>query len=157
MGLFSSKMERFWPLVPPKGAVCTENTWPFPGLWRGDTKPLLGLPLFLIRVCLSRFIKLLGNQGGACASSKQQQATSPAGPFLAPRATGVPKSKKNATTLSGMVFRNFRAILFLVGPPPVRNGDLVVFWPILGLAHLAKLQARAENIKPQCPGARAPE
>ena len=24
----------------------------------------------------------------------------------------------------------------LVGPPPVGNGDLVVFWPILGLGHL---------------------
>ena len=42
------------------------------------------------------FIKSLGNQGGACASSKQQ-ATSPAAPFLGPSATGVPKSKKKGS------------------------------------------------------------
>ena len=40
-------------------------------------------------------------------ASKQQAASSkqasPAGPLVGPRATGVPKSKKNVTTLSGMV------------------------------------------------------
>ena len=48
--LFSSKTERFWPLVPPIGAARTKNTWPFSGLRRGSTKSLLDLPLFLIRV-----------------------------------------------------------------------------------------------------------
>ena len=46
---------------------------------------------------------------------------------------------------------------FSVGPPPVGNGDLVVCWPVLGLGHVEKLRARAENIKTQFPGARAPE
>ena len=114
--LFSSKTERFWPLVPPTGAVRTQKTWPFSGLWRGNTKSLLGLPLFLIRVrvtelkylVLNRFIKLLHHWGGACASSSKQAR--PSGPLVGPRATGVPKSGGNFTTLSGMV----------------------LFWPCLG-------------------------
>ena len=46
---------------------------------------------------------------------------------------------------------------FLVGPPPVRNGDLVVFWPVLGRGHLDKFQDWANIIKTQLPGARGPE
>ena len=48
--LFSSKTEQFWPLVPPIEAVRCERTKPLSGLQRGNTKFLLGLPLFLIRV-----------------------------------------------------------------------------------------------------------
>ena len=63
--------------------------------------------------------------------------------------------KKNVTTLSGMVFRNFRGNkLFSVGPPLVGNGDLVVFEPVLGLGHIKKFRAQAENRKTQFPGAR---
>ena len=77
------------------------------------------------------------------ASNKQ---ASSAGPFLARRAEGVPKSGKNVTKLSGMVFHNFGMVL-LVGPPPVRNGNLVGFWPILGRGHLEKFRALAKNRK----------
>ena len=59
------------------------------------------------------------------------------------------------STLSGMVIRNFLGSTFFSdGPPPVRNGGLVVFWPVLGLGHLEKLRARAENRKMRFPGAR---
>ena len=58
------------------------------------------------------------------------------------------------TTLSGMVSRNFLGNdFFLVGPPPAGNSNLVVFGPILGLWHLGKFRARAENRKTQFPGA----
>ena len=50
MSPFSLKTEQFWPLVPPIGAVRTEQTYLFSGLQRGNTKSLLGLPLFLIRL-----------------------------------------------------------------------------------------------------------
>ena len=91
----------------------------------------------------------------ACLASKQ---ASSAGPFLGPRASGVPKSKKMlprypgwfSATLSGTAF-------FSVGPPPVRNGDLVVFWPVLGRGHLEKFRDWAKNRKTQFPGARGPE
>ena len=52
-----------------------------------------------------------------------------------------------SATFSGTTF-------FSVGPPPVGNGDLVVFWPVLGGGHLGKFRARAENRKTQFPGAR---
>ena len=89
------------------------------------------------------------------ASGKQQaasskQATSPAGPFPGPKATGVPKSKKNVTTLSGTVSRNFLGNnFFSVGPP---DGDLLGFRPVLGRGHLGEFGARAENRKTQFPG-----
>ena len=57
-----------------------------------------------------------------------------------------------------MVFRSFLGNnFFLVGPPPVGNGDLAVFSPILGLGHLEKFGARAENRKTQFAGARGPK
>ena len=43
------------------------------------------------------------------------------GPFLGPmgpRAKGVPKPKKNVTTLSGMLFRNFLGNNFFFGWTP---------------------------------------
>ena len=40
------------------------------------------------------------------------------------------------------------------GPPPVGNGDLVIFWPVLGLGHLRKFRVRARNRKPRIPGGR---
>ena len=53
-----------------------------------------------------------------------------------------------------MVFRNFLGNrLFSVRTPAVGNGDLVVFWPVLGLGYLEKSWARAENRKTQFPGA----
>ena len=94
-------------------------------------------------------------------SNKQQASNkqaSSAGPFLVHRAERVPKSKKNVTTLSKMVFHNCLGNnFFLVGPPPVGNGDLVGFWPILGRGHLEKFRAWAKNRKTQFPGARGPE
>ena len=39
----------------------------------------------------------------------------------------------------------------------VSNGDLLVFWPILGRGHLDKFRARPENMKIQFPGARGPK
>ena len=47
--------------------------------------------------------------------------------------------KGTVEPLSGTVFRNFLsatfsgANFFPVGPPPVENGDSVVFWPVVGL------------------------
>ena len=55
-----------------------------------------------------------------------------------------------------MVFRNGNNFFF-GRTPPVRNGNLVVLWPVMGLGHLEKFQARAENRKTQFPGARGPE
>ena len=47
-----------------------------------------------------------------------------------------------------MVFRNFIGNNFFpVGPPPVKNGDLVGFWPVLGLGHRKGSRAQAENKK----------
>ena len=43
---------------------------------------------------------------------------------------------------------------FDVGSPPAGNGNLVGFWPILGLWHLEKFRAQAENTKTQFPGVR---
>ena len=55
----------------------------------------------------------------------------------------------------GWFSANFLATtFFLVGPPPARSSNLVGFWPILGLWHLDKFQAGAENTKTQFPGAR---
>ena len=97
--------------------------------------------------------------GGGWASSKQaskQQASKQLCRALSgPQSNRRPEIEKNVTALSGMVFRNFCGTnFFLVGPPPVGNGDLVVFWPVLGLGHLEKFRARAENRKTQFPGAR---
>ena len=91
------------------------------------------------------------------ASSKQQLA--PQGPFRPPGQQGSQIEKKNVTTLSGMGFRNFLGyrVFFLVGPPPVGNGDLVVFWPVLGRGHLEKFRARAGKRKTQFPVARGPK
>ena len=55
------------------------------------------------------------------ASSSSKQATSPAGHYSQ---RGPKMEEKNVTTLSAT---------FSVRPPPVRNGDLVVFWIVLGL------------------------
>ena len=55
------------------------------------------------------------------SSSKQvssKQATRPSRPLAGPRATGVPKSEKNVTTLSGMVFRNFVTFYVLANRNP---------------------------------------
>ena len=46
---------------------------------------------------------------------------------------------------------------FRSDPHAVGNGDLVGFWPVLGLGHLQRFRARAENRKTQFPGARGPE
>ena len=65
------------------------------------------------------------------ASSKQ---ASPAGPFSGPKATGVPKSKKMLPRYPGWFPAPFSGTTFFsVGPPPVGNGDSVVFWPVLAL------------------------
>ena len=59
------------------------------------------------------------------------------------RAEGVPKPKKNVTTLSGVLFRNLLGNnFFSVGPPAAGNSDLVVFWPVLGPGHLEKFWAQ---------------
>ena len=75
---------------------------------------------------------------------------SPAGPFLGPRALteGVQKSKKNVTTLSGRVFRNFLGYSFFSRSDPhvVGNGDLVGVWPVLGLGH-SKFQSPGRKQK----------
>ena len=85
-------------------------------------------------------------------ASKQQLA--PQGP----RATEVPKSKKMLPHYPGCFSATFSGISFFpVGPPPVGNGDLVVFWPILGCGHLEKFGDWAINRKTQFPGARGPE
>ena len=45
----------------------------------------------------------------------------------------------------------------MVEPPPVENGDLVVFWPVLGRGHLEKIRAWVNNRKSQFSGARGSE
>ena len=110
---------------------------------------------------MSRFIKLLDHQGGACASSKEaaskqaasnKQASS-AGPFLSPRATGVPKLKKNHHSIRDGFPQLFRKQLFF-GSDVIGNGDLLGFWPVLGRGHVEKFKARAKNRKTQFPGGR---
>ena len=75
-------------------------------------------------VVLCRFIKLLDTRVelARLASNKQQQAsnnkqaTSPIGLFLVRRADAAEKSKKkNVTTLSGIIFRNFLGNKFFSG------------------------------------------
>ena len=69
---FLSKTERFWPLVPPIGAVRTEKTSPFSGFRRGGPKSLLGLPLFLTRVRFSAVLispYLAGSQRSSIGES----------------------------------------------------------------------------------------
>ena len=57
-----------------------------------------------------------------------------------------------------MVFPNFLGNnFFSVGPPTVGNGDLVVFWPVLGRRHLEKFWDWAKNRKTRFPGARGPK
>ena len=67
-------------------------------------------------------------------ASSKQQASSSAGPFLGPKAAGVPKSKKKLHVIrDGISQLSRQQVFFLVGPPPVGNGDLVVFRPVLAL------------------------
>ena len=97
----------------------------------------------------------------ASSCSKQQAAASkqlaPQVPFRAPEQPGSGNQEKNVTILSGMVFRNFlrNKFFFWTDPHVVGNGDLLGFWPILGLGHSEKSRAWAENRKPQFPGARS--
>ena len=57
-----------------------------------------------------------------------------------------------------MGFRNFLGDkFFLVGPPPIGNGDLVVFWPVLGRGHIEKFWDWAKNRKTLFLGARGHE
>ena len=79
------------------------------------------------------------------------------GPFLVRRAERVPKSEKNVTTLSVMVFRNFLRNNVFFGQTPAGNGNLMVFWPVLGRGYLEKFRDWANNRKTQFPGARGPE
>ena len=80
MSLFSSKTERFWPLVPPIGAVCTEKTEPFSGHRQGNTKSLLGLPQFLIRVMTFALVRVRVTELG---SFRSQSVYWVFGPFWA--------------------------------------------------------------------------
>ena len=66
--------------------------------------------------------------------------------------------EKNVTTLSGMIFRNFVGNKFFpVGPHVVVNGDLVVFWPVLGHGHLKKFRAGSKTEKRDFPALRFPK
>ena len=95
------------------------------------------------------------------ATSKQQatrntQQASSTGPFLVRRAEGVLKSKKNVTTPSRIIFRNFLGNNFFFGLTP-RWSQRVVYWGF-GLfwaaGHLEKFRARVKNGKTEFPGAR---
>ena len=91
-------------------------------------------------------------------ASKQQQVSSklaPRGPFWASEQLGS-QNRKNVTTLSRMVFRNFlrNTFFFRSGPQVVAKGDLLGFWPALGRGHFEKFRARVKNRKTQFPGAR---
>ena len=72
-------------------------------------------------------------------ASKQAAASKHCRALSGPQSNRGPEIEKiNVTTLSGMVFRNFLGTTFFsVRPPPVGNGDSVVFWPVLGLGHWA--------------------
>ena len=76
------------------------------------------------------------------------------------RALCKPQSSSGPKILKKVIPRYpvwFSATTFF-GPPPVRNGDSVVFWPVLGLGHLKKFRAQAKkNRKKQFPNARGPE
>ena len=53
-----------------------------------------------------------------------------------------------------MVFHNFLGNNFFFGrTPTVGNGDLVIFWPVLGLGPSEKFWAWGENTRTQVPGA----
>ena len=85
------------------------------------------------------------------ASNKQQ--ASAAGPFLGPRATRVPKSKKSYHAVrDGFPQLSREQIFFWSDPHVVGSGHLLGFWPVLGRGHLEKSRARAENRKTQFPG-----
>ena len=72
-----------------------------------------------------------------------------------PGARGTFTGAKMLPRYLGWFFATFWGnTFFLVGPPPAGNSDLVGFWPILGLWHLKKFRAQAENTKTQFPGAR---
>ena len=89
------------------------------------------------------------------SSSSKQRATSPAGNFLGPRATGVPKlKKKRLPRCRGWFSATFSGTFFSGRTPTV---ILVGFWPVLGLGHLEKSRAWAENMKKQFSGARGPK
>ena len=84
----------------------------------------LGLGYWTTRVELARL------------ASNNKQATSSAGPFLVSRAEGAPKLKKNVTTVSGIIFRNFLGNNFFQSDPQVvAKGGLLGFWPVLGCGH----------------------
>ena len=86
-------------------------------------------------------------------ASKQQQLA-PQGPGRAPQPKGSQNGTDNFTPPSGLVTHKFIGNrLFSVGPLPAGNRGSVVFWPIVGLWHLEKFRARAENKKTQSPGA----
>ena len=89
--------------------------------------------------------------------ASKPQASSRAGPFLGPRATGVPESKKKCYHAIRDGFPQFlREHLFSRSDPHVvGNGDFLGFRPVLGRGYLEKFRARAENRKMQFPGARA--
>ena len=90
--------------------------------------------------------------------ASKPQASSRAGPFLGPRATGVPESKKKCYHAIRDGFPQVLRNNFFFGRTPlVGNSDVVVFWPVLGLGHLDKFRAQAENRKTQFPGTRGPE
>ena len=61
-------------------------------------------------------------QASKQASKQARGPREPTGPFLDCGAVGVPRPKKNVTTLSGMLFRNFLGFNFFFGrTPPGRN------------------------------------
>ena len=72
-------------------------------------------------VVLCRFIKLLGNWGGACASSSKQQASSKQlaqqGPFWAPEQQGSGIKKKLPRYLGWFPATFLGTTFFSVGPP----------------------------------------
>ena len=86
-------------------------------------------------------------------ASKQQAATSPTGPRAGPTAKGLLKWRGKFTTLpGGWVSAHFSGRTFLpVRPPPAGDSNLVGFGPILGLWHVEKFRARAENTKRNFP------
>ena len=88
----------------------------------------------------SRFINLLGNQGGACASSSKQQAASskqaaPQGPFWAPEQQGSQNREKKCYH-AGMVFCSFLGnnFFFRFRPlvPPIGAVRTEKTWPFSG-------------------------
>ena len=142
---------RGWPARPrpPPSTTCSRNTCGRLGVGVGVTE--------LKFVDLQPVYQSIGAPGW---SVRVQQASSPTGPFSGPGATGVPRSKKSVATPSGgrlpATFPGNKSF-FLVGPPPVGNGDLVVLRPVRGLGHVAKFRGQALNRKAHLPEARGPQ